>query len=302
MPCQAMTIDDALGDGQRCQPRRIEVERPTHKIFAKHAFRHLRYRVMTFGVGSVVAVVMTTSSLLATYALGPVHSREAARQVSAVAALAPGTRLVGIGHATVTVPATWGTNQFRCTSPQADTVVIDVASLNLCATTRPAGVESVELRRGKPYEHFDSPQPIDIDGTPALRQPTSCTGPTYCFGTVYLPTHDVTFHADSGTGRLQVDQVLDTIRVIPSLVAVPGWQVRTVFAGHNGPQRYLEALDGAGLYGLVARAPTLFGGGPRLPDDRIYNVAPETGTMLLPGQTVIVTVTAPAILNRPPPP
>lgn len=272
-------------------------------VIGKHAGQLVRLQAVTFGLGSVLTVAAATLSLVSANSV-PAHVDSAddpRRQLSAIATVEPGTRLVGIGHAAVAVPLTWATNRTRCGTPQQDTVVIDVASVPLCATYRPPGVESIEVTPGKPLEDLDTPSTIEIDGERVLRQPTTCRTPTSCVGTVYVPSQDVTFRADSSTDAAAVDKILDQVHIIPTMVAVPGWQLLTIHARGNALQIYLDALWKAGLEGVVAPQRTILrGGGPQIPSGRIRHVSPEVGTMLTPGQTVAVSVTGQPMIDAAP--
>lgn len=203
----------------------------------------------------------------------------------------PGTRLVGIGHAAVAVPDRWGTNQTQCRVPQQDTVVIDVGVFPACATSRPAGVESVELWQGRPRFDFAADETIEIDAVPAQKQRTTC-GPgmikgTVCAGAVYLPSLKAGFRAESSTSAAEVDRILSWIRIVPDAVAVPGYQQLAADAQGNGQQQYLEVLQAAGLTVQVRTRKM-----PAVPAGLVLGISPAAGTVVAPGSVVTVTVVA----------
>ena len=199
-------------------------------------------------------------------------------------------RLVGLGHAAIAVPDDWGTNVTRCGVPKKDTVVIDVGAVPACGTSRPVGVESVEVMAGKPGIDFQADQRLDIDGVRAQRQATTCGpggfgGPRECVGTIYLPTMRVVFRAESSTGAAQVERILDRIQILPDRIGVPGVQVIAIHQQERSGKKYVDALRRAGL---TARVETI--SRPAIPSGFVLDVSPQTGTMLRPGDAVTVTV------------
>lgn len=194
-----------------------------------------------------------------------------------------GMRLVGLEHAAVAVPETWGTNVMRCADAKEDSVLIDIVAVPLCAHPRPEGVESVEVAQGEPRFDFTVDETLRIDDVPAQRQATACTpseGVRVCAGTIYIPSMRVSFRAESSTSPAEVDRILDRVRIMPERVGVPGHQGR-----HE--EKYLEMLRDTGL---VARVRTTtaspFEGG------EVVDTTPRPGTMLGAGDVVTVTVAA----------
>ncbi|GAA1111569.1 hypothetical protein GCM10009630_05820 [Kribbella jejuensis] len=200
------------------------------------------------------------------------------------------TRLVGIGHAAIAVPTTWGTNQFSCATPTADTVLIDIGVINLCAMPRPAGVESVQLGRGVPRMFpFHADETLEIDGVPAQRQRTTCNDDSWnhvqvCSGAVWIPSRNVWFWAQSSTSADGVDRILDRIVLVPDRVAVPLFRTYDSEGRPLSADAYAAQLTRLGLK-PVRRAIK----SPNYSTGTIQTVSPGSGTMLAPGATVTVT-------------
>lgn len=204
-----------------------------------------------------------------------------------------GRRLVGIGHAAIAVPGSWATNAHSCGVPQEDTVIVDLPSVCLAGVPRPAAVESVEIRQGEPGWPDDAVvSEVEVAGERARRTATMCSGgygtAAYCWAGAYLPGHDVEFRAESSTGAAEVDEILGWIRVVRDRVAVPGHRTISDREQENGRAAYLEALRRAGLEAeLVARKVAGLRAG------FLVHAVPVPGTMVVPGETVTVTVVPP---------
>ena len=203
--------------------------------------------------------------------------------------VAGGTRLVGLGHAAIAVPKAWGTNQVICGTPRTDTVLVDLGITTLCMGLPRAGVESVEVVRGKATD-FHADESTDIDGVPAQRQRTTCSqGPinkvTVCSGTVFIPSLDVSFQATSSTSAEEVGRILARIVIVPDLVGVPGY--RTIDRNGHQPQGpdYAELLKEAGLKAEFRTRMS-----PGYPAGTIFSGSPAPGTMVAPGTPVTITV------------
>ena len=201
-------------------------------------------------------------------------------------------RLVGLGHASIAVPHDWDTNATRCGVPKKDTVVIDVGVVPLCGTSRPQGVESVEVMQGEPPFDFTADERLTVDGVRAQRQATTCApggfgGPRVCVGTVRIPSMRVSFRAESSTTAADVQRILDGIRIVPDQVGVPGFQ--TIALKHQGlsGKRYVAALREVGLTAEVRTRKV-----PDIEPGYVLDVSPQPGTMLRPGAVVTVTVVA----------
>ena len=201
-----------------------------------------------------------------------------------------GTRLVGLGHAAIAVPKSWGTNQLTCGWPRTDTVVVDYGIRMLCMSPPRAGVESVEIALGRPNPDYRADETIEIDGVPAERERTTCSqgsfsNVTVCSGTVYIPSLDVAFQATASTSADELDRILARIVIVPDLVGVPGYRTPDRTGHQTLGAQYAERLKAAGLKAELrtrkstgARAGTIVSG------------SPEPGTMVPLGTTVTVTV------------
>ena len=251
---------------------------------ASRARRRRTVTAVVAGATAVVAVAVTSAVLSPPEAQPPMSSPAPGPAVPP-----DGMRFVGIGHAAIAVPEEWGTNETRCGTPQHDTVVIDASVIPACSFRRPNSVESVELTAGSRRFDFATDREISIDGVSADRQATTCAdwgdSREVCNGTVYIPSLNVGFRAESSTGAAEVDQILEQIRVLPGLVAVPGIESVNMFRQRTAVDRYEVALQAAGLEAEVRATRR-----PHLTAGYITGLEPEVGTMVPPGSTVIVTV------------
>ena len=274
---------------------RVPVGTPPVQQMIGEAGRRRRRRslIAILGSAAAVAAVLGSVALLAPPHLGsdpqpPEPSRAVSPSTSSEAVTPPGTRLVGLGHAAIAVPADWATNAIHCgEEPTKNTVVIDVVALKACAAPRPKGVESVILSHGTRFD-FHADRSIKIDGVPAERQDATCRdgfgGVTVCAGTVHIPSLQATFRAESSTSAAEVDRILEWIRIVRTESAVPGFQASN---RRNAHEKYAEALQEVGL---VARVKTKKV--PAMPAGYILDVSPTPGTMAKPGEEVVVTAVA----------
>ncbi len=257
---------------------------PIEAIRAGVARRRRRRARALSAVGVAAAVVAVGGTLL--LAGGPIFTNPAPPAASTPPANAA-TRLVGIGHAAIAVPEQWGTNQLGCGTPQKDTVIIDAGPQNLCLVDRPKGVESVLVRSGKPIG-FRADETFQLDGVRAERQRTTCTGDsplTVCSGTVFIPSLDVAFQAESSTNAGEVHGILARIMIVSDTIGVP----EPLFSESNPAarfsQQYADRLTALGLKPNIQTRKS-----PGSIPGNILAVSPSPGTMLRSGATVTVTV------------
>jgi hypothetical protein len=201
------------------------------------------------------------------------------------------TRLVGIGHAAIAVPTQWATNQLGCGTPLKDTVIIDAGPQNLCQIDRPKGVESVMVRSGKPID-FHADETFQLDGVRAERQRTTCTPVpanrfTVCSGTVFIPSLDVAFQAESSTNAGEVHSILARITIVPDKVGVPEPQFGESNPAARFGEQYADRLTALGLKPNIQTRKS-----PGSIPGTVLAVSPSPGTMLTPGATVTVNVVA----------
>jgi len=247
--------------------------------------RRRRIRTRRFAVGGVAltATAVIAAPMLAVRLSG--GHPPAATTPPAPAA----TRLVGIGHAAIAVPKQWATNQLRCGTPQKDTVIIDAGPQNLCETPYPDGVESVYLASRTRID-FQADETFQIDGVRAERQRTRCTGDnrvTVCSGTVFIPSLNASFRAESSASPGEVDRILARIMIVPNKVGVP----EPLFSESNPAARFGEQYTDR-LTALGLKPDIQTGKSPGSIPGNILAVSPSPGTMLTPGATVTVTVVA----------
>jgi hypothetical protein len=255
------------------------------------AGRVRRRRRLTLSLASAAAVAAVAAGVAVLSAPGG-SSTQQLPATSPTPVAAPGTRLVGVGHAAIAVPEEWGTNVTRCGVPQKDTVVIDVGRVQTCGTQRPEGVDSVEVTPGEPRFDFTVDETLTVDGVRAERQATTCEeggfgGPRVCSGTVYVPAMSVAFRAESSTSSAEVDRILERIRVVPGQVGVPGYQTIAVDEQGKSGETYVEVLQEAGLTAEIRTRKV-----PAVDPGFVLEVAPRPGTLLTPGAVVAVTVVA----------
>ncbi|WP_432881974.1 PASTA domain-containing protein [Kribbella sp. CA-245084] len=206
----------------------------------------------------------------------------------------PAMRMVGFGHAAISVPADWPTNRSQCGTPMQDTVQIDDPSaMLLCMAFRPAGVESVSLYYGSPRAEFRADETFQIGGVRAERQRTTCSMSNYpkantttCSSTVSIPSLRVWFRAESSTSAAEVDRMLARIAIVTDRTGVPSFEA--LRAGINGPPgtAYAALLRQVGLKAQFHTVKS-----PNYTAGLVLKVSPAPGTMLKPGATVTVTVT-----------
>ncbi len=199
------------------------------------------------------------------------------------------TRLVGSGHAAIAVPKQWATNQLRCGTPQKDTVIIDAGPQNLCETPYPDGVESVYLASRTRID-FQADETFQIDGVRADRQRTRCTVDnrvTVCSGTVFIPSLNASFRAESSTSPGEVDRILERITIVQDKVGVPEPQFSQTTPAARPGKPYADRLTALGLKPNIQTKNSP----GHIPGDTLA-VSPSPGTMLTPGATVTVTVVA----------
>ena len=251
---------------------------------AGRARRRRTVTAVVAGATAVVAVAVTSAVLSPPEAQPPTSSPAPGPAVPP-----DGMRFVGISHAAVAVPKDWGTNETRCGTPQHDTVVIDASVIPACSFRRPDSVESVELTAGSRRFDFATDREITIDGVAADRQATTCAdwgdSREVCNGAVYIPSLNVGFRAESSTSAAEVDRILEQIRIVPDVVAVPGFESANLGRQRKAAAAYEQALQAVGL-GIERRNLGVHGA----PRGRIADVRPTPGTMLAPGAFVIVTI------------
>lgn len=191
-------------------------------------------------------------------------------------------RMVGYGHAAITVPKAWGTNASRCGTPRRDTVLIDDPSAaSYCDLPRPPDVDSVELVTAPP-SGFRVDETFTVNGVQAERRTTSCASNDVCWGAVGFPSLNVWFRASSSTSADQVDRILSRIEILPDRVGVPSsWSLDESQDGTS----YAKLVQELGLRAeFRTRTSTVYKPG------RVVGVSPRPGTLLNPGETVTLTV------------
>jgi hypothetical protein len=282
---------------------RIPVGPPPLDDLLVRATRHRHRRTVTVVMSSAAAVVVV---LVGTALLLPLNSTPTppvATPTPSVAAIPPRTRLVGIGHAAIAVPVSWGTNQTHCGTPLSDTVVIDVGGIEACFVPMPRDVDSVELQEGPARFDFVADQRSTIDGVEVQRQATSCASATagvpfvgtgragttrICTGTIFIPSLSVSFRAESSTDAATVDTILSWIRIVPDAVAVPGYEHANGEIPQGGARdRFTGDARAEGL-GVQVTTERRSAGIPGM----IIGVSPVPGTMVPPGTVVHLRVVA----------
>jgi hypothetical protein len=203
----------------------------------------------------------------------------------------PGTRLVGIGHAAIAVPKDWSTNATRCGVATEPTVVIDVTVVEMCAWSGHRVFENIWVGRGGTRSLSNPLEDAQVDGIDVQRGTTSCepTGNrlTLCTGAVYVPSSNAFFQAEAET-KERVDEILSWVRVVPDLVAVPGFEnANLVFQDDDAAEHYRAELEEAGLEVEVVTERES-GGKPGY----VLGVSPAPGEMIEPGDVVTLTEVA----------
>ena len=198
-------------------------------------------------------------------------------------------REVGLGHVFVSVPSSWGTNRTRCGTPQADTVVLDVAVVETCGVSRPANVDSVEVVQGAPRFDFSADKSLVIDGEPAQRQSTVCTDQTFgvgevCMGTVYFPGRETWVRVESSTSDEVVNELLDRVFVDPARSGVPGFARVALRDQDDSGETYARLLRDLGFQVDVRNVESA------APAGHVVSTRPAPGTVVAPGSAIAVLV------------
>ncbi|WP_341924596.1 PASTA domain-containing protein [Nocardioides psychrotolerans] len=261
-----------------------------------------RRRSYAVGLAAAAAVVVAAGSValwpgsdVATRDLAPTASDSPSASPSeqtSVEAPPTGSRWVGMGQAVVAVPESWGTNATRCGTPTRDTVIVDEGVVETCAIAYPADTTSVHVRPRNGVDRVDTWTPIEIDGEQALRSPDERSrgfGTRYYAASVFLPERDVVFAASSSVSAHAVDDVLATITILDTLVAVPGFSSENYEFDDQSKAResYVRSLQAAGLRVEVVVDERMSSGIPGF----VLSASPVPGTVVEPGSTVTVTVT-----------
>ena len=283
--------DDHLSELLDRAAERVHVGPAPVDAMVGAADRARRRRALTLTLASAAAVVAVAGGTAALSSSDGAPGPQPPAASPTPVAPAPDTRLVGLGHAAIAVPQSWGTNVTRCGVPQQDTVVIDVGVVETCATPRPRGVESVDVTYGEPRFDFTADETFMVDGIEARRRATTCEndfgGTRVCNGTAYLPSLGISFRAESSTSAAEVDRILEQVRIVSDQVGVPGYQTLAVNQQGNSGEKYLDALREAGFTAEVRTKKM-----PGVTAGYVLGASPQPGTMLDPGSVVTVTVVA----------
>lgn len=256
---------------------------------AEHRLRRRRSLgrlvLVAAAVGVIVGATAVVSGLDTTPGFGPADRGASSPSAELVP---PGTRLVGVGHAAIAVPESWGTNALHCGTATEPTVVIDVGAIETCAWLSPRVFDNVWVERGVNASMFTPSEDFDLDGVAAQRDTPACTQPRaetqLCVGTVFLPSEDVSFRAQAATTQ-RVDEMLSWILISPDLVAVPGFAYANIdHQDDDAGEHYRTDLRAAGLDVEVRTEPR-----PGFKAGYVLAVDPRPGTMVEPGQIVTMT-------------
>jgi len=203
-----------------------------------------------------------------------------------------GFRLVGLGHVAIAVPEVWGSNDAKCTTPFRDTVIIDTGFNEACLITRNPGIESVTLSSGPADYGFTADDTFALGGVTAQRERTTCSdtgtnGSPVCTGAVRFPSLQANFRAASSTDAAAVEAILSRIRFVSDRVAVPDDGVVFNDEQENSGQVYVDRLQALGLAPRVAVRQS-----SGMDAGYLLDVSPPAGTLLEPGDTVTVAISA----------
>ncbi|MBE7325918.1 PASTA domain-containing protein [Nocardioides sp. Y6] len=200
-------------------------------------------------------------------------------------------RWVGIGRVAVAVPEEWGTNELRCGTPVRDTVIVDVAMVELCHLPRPPDVDSLEFGQGSPPGDVVATEVSQVDGvqmhrgqTDSLLQPDN--GVRVWSSTVSLPGEGLWIRAESSRGPEQVNEVLGRVSVLRDGIGIPP---RNSSSDNERDEEqtglYAQRLLDLGLEVTVERRVME---GPSA--GHLLKVSPQPGTVVPEGTRVVLTV------------
>ena len=129
-------------------------------------------------------------------------------------------------------------------------MVIDVGAIETCGWLSPRVFDNVWVERGVNASMFTPSEDFDLDGVAAQRDTPACTpraGTEVCFGTVFLPSENVSFRAQAATTQ-RVNEMLSWILISPDLVAVPGFAYANIdHQDDDAGEHYRTDLRAAGL-------------------------------------------------------
>jgi hypothetical protein len=202
-----------------------------------------------------------------------------------------GRRLVGVGQTAIAVPDDWATNAIQCGTAVRPTVVVDVPVIETCGLVTPDVHDNVWIDEGGNRAMFSPDVDFEIDGVAAQRDTPVCTryrgSIAQCSGTVFVPSANASYRAQAATAQ-RVEEILSWIRVVPDLVAVPGFgDANVAHQDDDAGAHYRAELEGAGLLVEVRTEPR-----PGQEPGSVLDVSPRPGTMVDPGETVTVTEVA----------
>lgn len=281
--------DRDLSDLLERSAERVAVAAPPVPAMLAGARRLRRRRATLRSLVAVAAVAAVLGGTALVTAGEP--SPSADTDPTPAAPVPPGTRLVGTGHAAIAVPEEWSTNAMRCGVASEPTVIIDVTVVETCARLGRRVFDNVRVVAGGATRLGRPVRDQEVDGVTIRRSATACepTGNrlTLCTGDVYVPSSEAFFQAEADT-RERVEEILSWVRVLPDLVAVPGYgDANMDHQDDDAAEHYRAELEEAGLDVEVVyeRRP---GGKPGY----VLDVRPAPGEMLAPGDVVTVTEVA----------
>ena len=262
------------------------VRPPDVSLMQSAAAKRRRRRILVTGLSAACAIgliggVALTASSESNSDLDPAGVDDRVASAS--------YREVRLGHVLISVPSSWGTNETRCGTPQADTVVLDVAVVETCGVSRPANVDSVEVVQGAPRFDFSADKSFEIDGEPAQRQSTVCTDQAIgigevCSGTVYFPDRETWVRVESSTSDEVVNELLDRVFVDTTRSGVPGSAQVALRDQENSGETYVELLRELGFLVDIRNVDSA------APTGHVVGTQPAPGTVVAPGSTIAVLV------------
>ena len=266
-------------------------------LSAGQAVKRRQRRVIAVGVAAATALILGIGAL-GTQALDGKDDRPGPVADGTTDGSGSSTRLVGIGHVAVAVPASWEDDAASCNKPFKNTVFFPWPQD--CVAVGEWAVSSVAITTGEFTEtgHLDDLKPADsLDGHQVVENTPNClqgysangqVGSSHCTQTFGIPDLRAYFTAsvigDDAEHRLNT--IRQSLTVLPEdRVAVPF--VPEVTSG-TAPDDVRAALEKAGLSADVVEWTC-----PATADcagDGVTDVEPTYGSVVSVGSTVTVKV------------
>ncbi|WP_270889053.1 PASTA domain-containing protein [Pedococcus sp. 5OH_020] len=275
IPAGVAPVDDLLEAGRRARRRRT---------------------VLGGGMGVVAAVgIVVAVSAVVPGAVGG-HSADQpavpANEPAAHPAIPSGMRLVGLNDVVVAVPQSWSTNDVRCGTPVASTVLYDLRVTTACLVPARPGVNIVRIFDTDSAEMGSvkrgALRKATINGVAVERSGVSCllSDPPKCVESLVVPSAHVAFRVEVNDGSNIMNAITESLHSLPAgWVTVPAPPVADPAQAPRSADMVAE-LQRVGLVPQVVRQRV-----PGVPAGQLLSQSPAVGLPVRVGSTVTITET-----------